>query len=143
MGIELNAFSNSFSSSGVESGDRNLVQQSKNTKEFRQEPEPLDKLNGRNQADNDKAKVKSADELRELVDEVNQNQSIRQRNLEFSVNDEIGTTIVKVIDSESGELIRQIPSEELVRLAEKLSDQRQETGSDSKSSAGFLINSTI
>ena len=143
MGIELNAFSSSFSSSGVESDGRNLVQQSKNTKEFRQEPETLDKLNGRNQADNDKAKVKSVEELRELVDEVNQNQSIRQRNLEFSVNDEIGTTIVKVIDSESGELIRQIPSEELVRLAEKLSDQRQEAGSESKSSVGYLINSTI
>ncbi|AKN27455.1 hypothetical protein AB691_2567 [Stutzerimonas stutzeri] len=32
--------------------------------------------------------------------------------------------MVKVIDGESGKLIRQIPSEELLRLSERLEDMR-------------------
>ncbi len=47
-----------------------------------------------------------------------------QRNLDFSVDDSSGQVVVKVIDGESGKLIRQIPSEELLRLSERLEDMR-------------------
>jgi len=47
-----------------------------------------------------------------------------QRNLDFSVDDSTGQVVVKVIDGDSGKLIRQIPSEELLRLSERLEDMR-------------------
>lgn len=47
-----------------------------------------------------------------------------QRNLNFSVDDSSGEVVVKVIDGESGKLIRQIPSEDLLRLSERLEDMR-------------------
>ncbi len=41
-------------------------------------------------------------------------------NLEFQVDDETGETIIKIVDSSSGELIRQIPSEEMLEIAKAL-----------------------
>jgi flagellar protein FlaG len=40
--------------------------------------------------------------------------------LEFRVDDNTGTTVVTVRDKESGDVIRQIPSEEALWLAENL-----------------------
>ena len=47
-----------------------------------------------------------------------------QRNLDFSVDEASGQVVVKVIDRDSGELVRQIPSEEALRLAERLKELR-------------------
>ncbi|HHJ13525.1 MAG TPA: flagellar protein FlaG [Gammaproteobacteria bacterium] len=43
-----------------------------------------------------------------------------QRDLQFSVDKESGRTVIKVVDSETEEVIRQIPSEETLRLAARL-----------------------
>ncbi|MDV6328625.1 flagellar protein FlaG [Idiomarina sp. Sol25] len=77
--------------------------------------------------------------IQKVAEELNVNQSIRQHNLKFDVNEDLGRTIVKVIDSETGDLIRQIPSEELVALAERIETQTQESGN----SVGYLIDSII
>jgi flagellar protein FlaG len=50
-------------------------------------------------------------------------QSVR-RDLSFSVEGAGGQVVVKVTDSTSGDVIRQIPSEEALQLAEHLSDAR-------------------
>jgi flagellar protein FlaG len=47
-----------------------------------------------------------------------------QRNLNFSLDDSTGRVVVKVTDGVSGEVIRQIPSEEALRLAESLDEVR-------------------
>lgn len=47
-----------------------------------------------------------------------------QRNLNFSLDDASGRVVVKVTDGSSGEVIRQIPSEEALRLAESLEQAR-------------------
>ncbi len=41
-------------------------------------------------------------------------------NLQFSVDDDTGQTIIRVTDVQTGELIRQIPSKEMVELAKAL-----------------------
>ncbi|CAA0090817.1 Uncharacterised protein [Zhongshania aliphaticivorans] len=41
----------------------------------------------------------------------------RERDLEFSVDQDTGRTILKVIHAESGEVIRQLPPEELLNIA--------------------------
>ena len=45
-----------------------------------------------------------------------------QRNLEFSVDEDSGRVVVKVIASDTGLVIRQIPNEEVLRLAESFSE---------------------
>src|SRR5690554_3847887 len=44
-----------------------------------------------------------------------------QHNIQFQLDDDSGRMLVKVTEAGSGEVIRQIPSEEAVRLAENLS----------------------
>lgn len=46
-----------------------------------------------------------------------QDQLLTQRKLEFSIDEDSGRNVVKVIDSDSGEVIRQFPSEEVLKLS--------------------------
>lgn len=48
-----------------------------------------------------------------------------RRGLQFQVNEETGDVIVKVIDLETQEVIREIPPEEVRRLAEKIAAEDQ------------------
>lgn len=50
-------------------------------------------------------------------------QSVR-RNINFSLEDTSGRVVVKVTDANSGDVIRQIPSEEALQLAESLEEVR-------------------
>ena len=43
-----------------------------------------------------------------------------QRDLQFSVDQDSGRTVIKVVDSETEQVIRQIPSEETLRMVELL-----------------------
>ncbi len=47
-----------------------------------------------------------------------------QRDLNFSVDDSTGDVVVQVIDGDSGKVVRQIPSEEILRLTERLDEMR-------------------
>ncbi|MGE0485461.1 MAG: flagellar protein FlaG [Gammaproteobacteria bacterium] len=55
-----------------------------------------------------------------VVEDVSRNVQTRQRSLQFSVDERSGRTIITVIDKETDEIIRQIPPEEVVALAEHL-----------------------
>lgn len=50
-------------------------------------------------------------------------QSVR-RDINFSLDDGNGRVVVKVTDANSGDVIRQIPSEEALKLAENLTEVR-------------------
>lgn len=61
-------------------------------------------------------------EVQEAVDEMSAFVQSMQRNLSFSIDEQLGEKIISVKDVESGEVIRQIPSEELVVLRKKMDD---------------------
>ncbi len=63
------------------------------------------------------AKQANQEQLREAVNQINDYVQSVQRDLSFSMDGDSGRTVIKVIDSGSGELIRQIPSEEVLALA--------------------------
>ncbi|WP_211242660.1 flagellar protein FlaG [Halopseudomonas bauzanensis] len=46
------------------------------------------------------------------------------RNIQFQVDDDSGRMVVKVTEASTGDVIRQMPSEEALRLAENLSEIR-------------------
>lgn len=60
--------------------------------------------------------------VKEAVERVNEYVQTIQRNLEFSVDEDLDRTIVKVVDRVSGEVIRQIPDETFLELARKLDE---------------------
>ncbi len=57
---------------------------------------------------------KAVDEMRKSLSESGSS------NLQFAIDDESGETIVRVTELKTGELIRQIPSKEMVELAKSL-----------------------
>lgn len=59
----------------------------------------------------------SREELDKAVKDLSSSAQDLHRNLEFSVDQDSGVTVVKVVNSANGELIRQIPSEVVVKLA--------------------------
>ncbi|MES2626583.1 MAG: flagellar protein FlaG [Pseudomonadota bacterium] len=50
------------------------------------------------------------------------------RELNFSVDEELGKTVVTVIDESSGSVIRQIPSEDMIELAKNISELKERAG---------------
>lgn len=54
--------------------------------------------------------------VKQIQDMVKQNAN----SLQFSIDEDIGVTVVKVIDTESKKVIRQIPSEEVMEIAKAL-----------------------
>ncbi|WP_025132273.1 flagellar protein FlaG [Pseudomonas sp. PH1b] len=62
------------------------------------------------------------DKLKMAVQEIEKFVQSVKRNLEFSIDEPSGKVVVKVIASDSGEVIRQIPNEEVLKLANSLND---------------------
>ena len=71
-----------------------------------------EKLQARNEA--------SREQLDDAVSQLNDFVQNVQRDLQFEVDNELGQTIVKVVDQSTKEVIRQIPDELALRLAENL-----------------------
>ncbi|MBH0030441.1 flagellar protein FlaG [Pseudoalteromonas sp. SWYJZ98] len=66
-----------------------------------------------------------AQQLQDFMGEMN-------RSLQFKVDEDSGRDVIKVLDKDSGEVIKQYPSEEVLSLVSKLSE-----------SAGILIDQTV
>ncbi|MHC8386147.1 flagellar protein FlaG [Pseudomonas sp. LB3P14] len=60
--------------------------------------------------------------LKAAVQEIEKFVQSIKRNLEFSIDEASGKVVVKVIASDSGEVVRQIPNEEVLKLANSLND---------------------
>lgn len=52
----------------------------------------------------------------------NDMEALHRVGLQFSVHEDTGQTVVRVVDKDTGKLIRQIPPQELLDLAAKLED---------------------
>lgn len=72
--------------------------------------------------DNKKDAQTEQDKLKMAVQEIEKFVQSVKRNLEFSIDEPSGQVVVKVIASDSGEVVRQIPNEEVLRLANSLND---------------------
>ncbi|MGM0767042.1 MAG: flagellar protein FlaG [Pseudomonadota bacterium] len=60
------------------------------------------------------------EQLDDAVTQLNDYVQTVQRDLKFEVNNELGETIVRVVDQDTQEVIRQIPDDVALRLAENL-----------------------
>lgn len=62
----------------------------------------------------------SAEKLKAAVQEIDKFVKSIQRNLEFSIDEGSGQVVVKVIASDTGEVVRQLPSAEALKIADSL-----------------------
>jgi len=76
----------------------------------------------------------SQEALEKVVSQLNAYIQNTQRDVDFSVDDATGRVVVRVIDSESEEVIRQIPSEEMLAISRHLVESLE-----TDQPKGFLI----
>ncbi len=67
----------------------------------------------------------NTEELNKLVEQVNMTLQGRFSDLKFTVAEGTDINVVRIEDAETGELIRQIPSEAMVAIARALSEAQQ------------------
>ncbi|PHR99363.1 MAG: flagellar biosynthesis protein FlaG [Oceanobacter sp.] len=65
----------------------------------------------------------SSDKVREAVSRINEYVQQSERTLDFKLDESSGQTVISVYDKASEELIRQIPGELALELAQKLNDE--------------------
>ena len=70
----------------------------------------------------------SREAVEQLVSRISKQIRIDGRSLSFKVDHDLGKTVVKVIDKETDEVIRQIPSEELIKIAQTISALTEQNG---------------
>ena len=66
----------------------------------------------------------SQDELKEMLEFANKALEGANNSLRFQFNDSVEIPIVTVVDQSSGQVIRQLPSEEIIRIAESIESMR-------------------
>ncbi|HFQ14672.1 MAG TPA: flagellar protein FlaG [Gammaproteobacteria bacterium] len=75
------------------------------------------------------------EDLEKAVSHLKEYVQSMKRDMDFSVDDKTGRFVVKVYDSETKELIRQIPSEEMLAISRHLVEAME----DAEARKGFLI----
>ncbi|MCK9512764.1 MAG: flagellar protein FlaG [Pigmentiphaga sp.] len=60
------------------------------------------------------------DALAQALRELNQRLHAWSTNLRFEIDDETSRVVVQVVDSETGDVVRQIPSEEVLQMSKML-----------------------
>ncbi|WP_286823484.1 MULTISPECIES: flagellar protein FlaG [unclassified Idiomarina] len=75
----------------------------------------------------------------DMVEEINKSSIIRNTSLQFIFDEKGDPPVVEVMDTESGEKIRQIPSELAVKLAKAI----EEMADNEESRAGILFDNEI
>lgn len=76
----------------------------------------------------------SQEALEKVVSQLNAYIQNTQRDVDFSVDDSTGRVVVRVIDSESEQVIRQIPSEDMLAISRHLLESLE-----TEQPKGFLI----
>jgi len=71
-------------------------------------------------------------DVKQGVQELNEGFKSLNIHLQFSIDDKTDSVVVKLIDSDTGEVLRQIPPEEILRLRAYYKEQQ-----------GFLINTAV
>jgi len=74
-----------------------------------------------NQKESEAGQLDKKDTLK-LVDELNQTSDSLEVSVKFAFNDKLGEVYVNVIDKDSGEVIRQLPSKEALKLKEAMKE---------------------
>jgi flagellar protein FlaG len=68
--------------------------------------------------------VQSSFDRTELASKVENLNQLVHRNLEFSVDEETGRSVVRVVDSDTGKVVRQIPPDQILHVISQVQNAR-------------------
>lgn len=132
----------SVTASSFSNVNANQVAQSNNTIDLKSLK--VTDIIARQQTEESKDEEKPAEQvtpkqLGEAVERINQFVNAEMRTLNFSVDENSGKAVVKVIDFETKDVIRQIPGDEVLRMASAIKRLQEDLGS----ATGLLIDSKV
>lgn len=78
--------------------------------------------------------------LRQAVDEIQSQVQMVRRDLHFNIDEDLNKVVVKVVDHETGDVIRQIPSEEILAMLKRV---RELGDSGAEPGAGVLFSGKV
>lgn len=111
---------------------RPLVREIKDTQKVKESVNQETSVNSVTAGDDEnsklKPKVSSLAEVRKLAEEGNKILENVQRNLQFKVDDSTKQVVMSIVDKRTGEVIKQIPSEDVLSLARRMQDLNGESG---------------
>lgn len=104
----------------------------------KKQEKPLEQL-GSGSTDSDKALSSTAssagsmsmEQLNKAVEDANRRAASANRQLNFSIDSATDRVVVKVVDGNTGEVVRQIPSEEMLKLAADIAESEKRGGQKS------------
>lgn len=70
----------------------------------------------------DHGKEAERGKVKEIIDRLNRMRDLFNRRIHFEVSSDSNDVIVKILDRETGKIIRQIPSPELIKLASRMEE---------------------
>lgn len=106
---------------------------------LKSERKAVEVVDSDNRQSKPRIKINSEQSLEQALDVINRAMVIEQRSLNFSVDEISGRSIIKVVDRETDQLIRQIPTEEVLRVAQDIKKLQEEMGQ----SLGLLIDRKV
>jgi flagellar protein FlaG len=89
----------------------------------------------------DLADNKVGQEFEVALAEVTEFIQTKNQDLTFSYDNESNRSIIKVTDANSGDVIRQIPTEEVIKLSERIKELQSDVGSSG--GIGVLLNNEV
>jgi flagellar protein FlaG len=102
-------------------------------------------LNGKGAAAETNASGSTNQITEDVVNELNEAILGVRRELKFSIDDGSGRAVVQVLDSETGETIRQLPSDEVLAVSRHIREvleSSQSGGSSAEGAVGVIFQST-
>lgn len=103
-------------------------------------------LGGNKEAVNKTSEPAQSQLTEEVVNELNDAILGVRRELRFSIDEDSGRAVVQVMDSETGETIRQLPSEEVLAVSrhirELVESSQSSGGSSAEGAVGVIFQST-
>ena len=80
-------------------------------------------------------------QISEQVQKLQEMMDVNNWSVNFSVDEESGNTVIKVKDAETQNVIRQLPSDEWLAMAQRI--QESLDSSDNRSIAGLLLDNKV
>ncbi|HOJ13048.1 MAG TPA: flagellar protein FlaG [Deltaproteobacteria bacterium] len=63
---------------------------------------------------------RSADEMKKDIEAINEQLAVLNQSLQFRIDEESKDVVIRIVDKDSGEVIKQIPPEEIMNLRRRL-----------------------
>lgn len=95
----------------------------------------------KSQPDTQQQKQLKNDEVRKQAQKLQELSQLKGWSVNFSIDQDLKETVVKVIDTDTKKVIRQIPSEDMLALAKRINELQKNENAGTNDLSGLLFDS--